>query len=77
MKIQFDLSIEFTKKKMVSKSDDNWYEFCGIVMKKMAKDYPDSKEMLIPFLVAHMIESQLFNDKLEIMNYLYSLDKMI
>ena len=45
-------------------------------MKKLAKDYPDSKELLITFLVAHLIETLLFEDKLELMNYLYSLDKM-
>jgi len=76
MRTQFDLCLEFTKKTIVPRGDDNWFKHCGIVMKKLAKDYPESKELLIPFLVAHMIELQLFQDKLELMNYLYSLDKM-
>ena len=76
MKINFDLCLEFTKKSSVPRGDDNWFKHCGIVMKKMTKDYPDSKEMLIPFLVAHMLETHLFEEKLEIMNYLYSLEKL-
>ena len=76
MKDNFELCLEFTKKTSVPRGDDNWYKHCGIVMKKMTKEYPDSKEMLIPFLVAHMIELYLFNEKLELLNYLYSLDKI-
>ena len=76
MKVNFEICLEFTKKPSIPRGDDNWFKHCGIVMKKMSKDYPDSKEMLIPFLVAHMLESHLFEEKLEIMNYLYSLDKL-
>jgi hypothetical protein len=72
----FDTSIEFTKKVAVPRGSDNWYEYCGIVMKKMVNDYPDSKELLIPFLVAHIIELQLYDEKLSLMNYLYSLKKI-
>jgi hypothetical protein len=76
MKVNFDLCLEYTKKSSVPRGDDNWFKHCGIVMKKLAKDYPESKEMLIPFLVAHMLESHLYEEKHEIMNYLYSLDKL-
>lgn len=76
MKVNFDLCLEYTKKASVPRGDDNWFKHCGIVMKKLAKDYPESKEMLIPFLVAHMLESHLYEEKHEIMNYLYSLDKL-
>jgi hypothetical protein len=76
MKVNFELCLEFTKKTSVPRGDDNWFKHCGIVMKKLSKDYPDSKELLIPFLIAHMLESHLFEEKLEIMNYLYSLDKL-
>jgi hypothetical protein len=76
MRNHFELCLEYTKKSIVPRGDDNWFKHCGIAMKKLAKDYPDSKELLIPFLVAHMIESHLFDDKLVLMNYLYSLDKI-
>ena len=76
MKVNFDISREFTKLNKVPRGDDNWYKHCGIVMKKMSKEYPDSKEYIISYLVAHMIEVLLFEEKLNVMNYLYSLENI-
>jgi len=76
MKVNFDISREFTKQSKVPRADDNWYKHCGIVMKKMSKEYPESKDHIISYLVAHMIELLLFEDKLEVMNYLYSMDNI-
>ena len=76
MKINLDISHEFSKKKSVPRGDDNWYKHCGIVLQKMSKDYPESKEYLISYIVAHMVEILLFNEKLDVMNYLYSLDNI-
>ena len=74
MKVNFDISRDFTKQPKVPRGDDNWYKHCGIVMKKMSKEYPDSKEYIISYLVAHMMEILLFEEKLDVMNYLYSLE---
>ena len=74
MKVNFDISREFAKQSKVPRGDDNWYKHCGIVMKKMTKEYPDSKEYIISYLVAHMMELLLFEEKLDVMNYLYSLE---
>ena len=74
MAVNFEISREFSKQNKVPRGDDNWYKHCGIVMKKMASEYPDSKEYLIGFLVAHMLELLLFSEKLDVLNYLYSLD---
>ena len=74
MKVNFDISRDFTKQSKVPRGDDNWYKHCGIVMKKMSKEYPESKEHIISYLVAHMMEILLFEEKLEVMNYLYSLE---
>jgi hypothetical protein len=76
MRKNFDISLEYTKKIKIPRGEDDWYKYCGLVMKKMTKEYPESKELLIPFLVSHMIELQLFDEKLELMNYLYSLDRI-
>ena len=76
MKVNFDISREFTKQTKVPRGDDNWYKHCGIVIKKMSKDFPESKEYLISYLVAHMLDILVFEDKLEVMNYLYSLDSL-
>jgi hypothetical protein len=76
MTIHFNISREFNKLAKVPRGDDNWYKHCGIVMKKMAKEYPDSSQYLIEFLVSHLIEQLLFDDKLDLMNYLYSLENI-
>ena len=76
MKVNFDITREFSKTSKVPRGDDNWYKHCGIVIRKMSKDYPESKDYLISYIVAHMIELLLFEEKLEVMNYLYSLDSI-
>ena len=75
MNRNFNTCREYTKEPKVPRADDNWYKHCGIVMRKMAIEYPLSKNnnLLIKFLVAHMIEMLLFDPKLTLMNYLYSL----
>jgi hypothetical protein len=75
MNVNLTISKDFTKQTKVPRGDDNWYKHCGIVIKKMAKEYPQTRgDMLIQFLIEHMIELLLFEDKLEVMNYLYSLN---
>jgi len=78
MKVNFDIAREYSKLNKVPRGDDNWYKHCGIVIKKMSKEYPDLKNnnFLIQYLVAHMIELLLFEEKLNIMNYLYSLNSI-
>ena len=50
--------------KNVPRGDDNWYKHSGVVMRKMVKEYPDSKDYLVDFLIAHMIELLLFQEKI-------------
>jgi hypothetical protein len=77
LKSNYDLTIEYTKKGMkVNRGDDNWFKHCGIVMKKLVKDYPDIKDYFKPFLVAHMIELLLFDEKLELLNLIYSFERI-
>jgi hypothetical protein len=70
----YNITQEFMKKTKVPRGDDNWYKHCGIVIKKMSKEYQGSRQYLLQFLVAHMLEQLLYNDKLVVMNYLYSLE---
>jgi superfamily II DNA or RNA helicase/ferredoxin len=76
MTVNFNITKEFTKQNKVPRGDDNWYKHCGIVIKKMSKEYSDSKKHLISFLVAHMLELLLFDDKINVMNYIYSLQSI-
>lgn len=72
-----NLTKEFSKGTRVPRGDDNWYKHCGVVMRKMSMEYPESKEYLLDFLIAHMIELLLFQEKLDLMNYIYSLENLI
>jgi hypothetical protein len=73
----FDLTSEYLKPgTKVPRGDDNWYKHCGVVMRRIAKDFPESKEYLLNFLIAHMIELLLFEEKLDLMNYIYSLKEI-
>jgi hypothetical protein len=74
--IDLNYAKEFINEQKVARGDDNWYKHCGIVMKKMSEEYPGIKQYLIPFLIDHMIELLFYDEKLELINYLYSLDNM-
>ena len=76
MKINYDITKSYFGKKKVERGDDNWFKHCGIVITKLSKEYPESKKYLLQFLVSHMIELLLFEDKINLMNYIYSLDNI-
>ena len=76
MKVNYDISKSYSGKKKVERGDDNWYKHCGIVIAKMSKEYRGSQKYLLQFLVSHMIELLLFEDKINVMNYIYSLDSI-
>ena len=72
----YNITLEFMKKTKVPRGDDNWYKHCGIVIRKMSKEYPESKQYLLHFLVAHMLEQLVYIDKINVMNYLYLLEDL-
>jgi hypothetical protein len=59
---------------------DDWYKHCGIVITKLEQEYPKTVQYKgfayykWSLIVAHMIELLLFPQKLELLNYIYSLD---
>jgi superfamily II DNA or RNA helicase len=78
LKNKFDLARDYTKpNKSVSSTekdaDNNWYRYCGIVIRKMASQGVPL-EYLLEFLVEHIVDMLAFNEKVELLNYLYSLD---
>jgi hypothetical protein len=77
MKVNYEIAKEFSKQTKVQRGDENWYKHCGIVIRKMSKEHPDSRKYLISLLVAHLLELLLFEEKIHVMNYLYSLDILI
>jgi len=76
LKRDYDLAIQYFKEPKVERGDDNWYKHCGIVMKKMAIEEKVSLEYLIELLIDHILDLLLYKEKLELMNYLYSLKRI-
>jgi len=52
----------------VERGEENWYKFCGVVISKM-KNEGISIDVLQDFLIEHMIESLMYNEKIELLNY--------
>ena len=72
----FLLVQEFTKNKKVDRGDHDWYKYCGVALQKLVKETPEIKEYILEFVIAHMIELLLFDEKLDLMNYIYSLKEI-
>ena len=77
LKEKYDLTQEYVNKGLkVERGDDDWYKHCGVVLRKMSKEYPESKKYLLEFLVDHMMDLLAFDEKLELLKYLYSLENI-
>jgi hypothetical protein len=77
--VNFEITDRYQKNKLgrVERGDDNWYKHCGVVIKKMSRVFRVPSTILIGFVVAHMIESLLYEEKINVMDYLYSLDTIV
>jgi hypothetical protein len=77
IKENFDIAIQFArtgeKIERGDKSKDSWYKHCGITMKKLIKDGLPQNDVL-SFLVEHIVDMLLYKEKVELLNYLYSLE---
>ena len=73
-KEEYELAIEYTRGPKVPRGDDDWFKHCGIVMKKMLAKNEATMEELLGFLVQHILDFLNFKNKVDVMNYLYSLD---
>jgi len=73
----FNTAIHFAEtNEQIPRGDENWYKYCGLTMKKMLGEKIITDEELLLLLVDHIIDLLLFDEKVEMMNYIYSL-KMI
>jgi superfamily II DNA or RNA helicase len=78
LKAKLELTKEFMNPNksvsaMEEDTDNNWYRYCGLVIRKISSK-GNSVEHLLEFLVEHIVDMMLFDDKVELLNYLYSLD---
>ena len=63
----------------IKRGNDNWYQLCGLVIRKMALDdtiipansEQERLEILESFLIEHIVDSLMMNEKVDILNYIY------
>jgi len=59
----------------IERGNKNWYQHCGIVIRKM-KEEGISLELLETFLIEHIVDSLMMNEKVNVLNYLFSTNKI-
>jgi hypothetical protein len=71
----YNLALETTK---VKRGNDNWYEHSGVVIRKMSKEdiikaesEQERLEILEDFLIEHIVDSLMMNEKVDLLNYIY------
>ncbi len=72
---KFNIAKQYTKEKTVSRGDkdeNTWYKHCGITIKKMASENVPVEDLL-QFLVEHIVDMLVYKEKLDVLNYLYSI----
>ena len=77
MFVNYNLTLDTSK---VQKGNDNWYEHCGVIIRKMATDDEiipadsdqERLEILEGFLIEHIADTLMMNEKIDLLNYIYS-----
>ena len=68
----------------VPRGNDNWYQHCGVVLRKLETDNDiipaasnkERLEILEQFLIEHIVDNLILGDKVDFLNYIYY-DKII
>jgi hypothetical protein len=77
IKEKYDLTKKYaTTDEIIARADDNWYKHCGKTIKKMTEDNFNMDELFI-LLIEHIVDFLMFAEKVELLNYIFSLDVII
>ena len=76
LKTEYNLALSFARTtEIVPRGDDNWYKHCGVTMRKLVKSGIMTSTDTLQFLVEHLVDMLLFNEKVSLMNYIYSVEE--
>jgi len=64
-----------TKQMIIRGDKDIWYKHCYYVLKEL-EEMSNSKEILDDLLISHIVEMNLYDDLVNILNYIYFNDKL-
>jgi hypothetical protein len=64
----------------VKRGNDNWYELCGLVIRKMSVEKniifgnteKERLEILEKCIIEHIVDSLMFDEKVDLLNYIYA-----
>ena len=78
MKLKYNTAMEYvdTNKKIdksTEKDEISWYKYCGVSMRKLMSEGVSKQDVTL-FLVEHLVDMLLYKEKVELLNYLYSLE---
>lgn len=73
----YNLALDTVK---VDRGNNNWYEHCGVIMRKMVNEkdiiFGDTEqerlELLESFLIEHIVDTLMMNEKIDVLNYIYN-----
>ena len=74
----YNLTLETSK---VERGNDNWYQLCGLVIRKMSKEddiipantEKERLEILEQFLIEHIVDSLMMTERIDLLNYIYGI----
>jgi len=76
LKENYELALHFAKtKEKIPRKDDNWYKHCGKTIRNLIKEFHVPERNVLEFLVEHIVDMLLFKEKVELLNYLYSVQE--
>jgi hypothetical protein len=76
LKAEYNLALLFARTtEIVPRGDDNWYKHCGVTMRKLVNTEIMTSADTLQFLVEHLVDMLLFNEKVSLMNYIYSVEE--
>ena len=59
-------------KQILIRGEDNWYKSCSFVFDKLEKEESIDKSILHELLISNLIENKLYEEQIDILNYLYN-----
>jgi superfamily II DNA or RNA helicase len=69
MYADYNLALNSTK---VERGDKNWFNHCGIVIRKMISVEKIDKNILAMYLIQHIVDILMLNDRIELMNFIWA-----
>jgi hypothetical protein len=71
LKAMYDSFVITTNTGKVERGNKNWYDLCGVVVRKMIEEGLD-KNMLVKCVIEHIVDTLVLDDKIELINFMWT-----